>query len=401
MSAHVVVIGAGFAGAAAAFAACRAGARVTLVHDRAGASELYAGALDLSPWDAPPDAEAERAALGDAGLRDFRDALGVWALGHRHVATRGGVVRRALGADAALLDLTQVAGRRVGVADIGRDDWDAPELAAALSASDWAERTSTTFVCAEVKAIRLGHERRITPYDFAAAHDDPERLRGLARALEEADAGVHGWLLGPWLGLDPATPPSLRALLPVPLGEATSPMGGPAGARFERARARLLEGLALETRRARVGEVLRRASGWSVALEPEPESGERSVELEAKAVVLATGGIAAGGLRLAWEPGRGARGFELGYSAPVLLALDREILASAGSMFGPDLEHAGLSVLERVGIAATPEADVLGESAGLGLFAAGDAVAGRARTVLGAVLDGLRAGARAASGASS
>jgi thioredoxin reductase len=65
-------------------------------------------------------------------------------------------------------------------------------------------------------------------------------------------------------------------------------------------------------------------------------------------------------------------------------------------MYGPDLEHSGLSALERVGVAASPEGEVLGEAAGQGVFVAGDAVSGRARTVLGAVLDGLRAGALAA-----
>jgi glycerol-3-phosphate dehydrogenase subunit B len=399
MSEHVVVIGGGFAGVAAAFAASRAGARVTLVHDRAGTSELYAGALDLTPWDEPSNAEAEGAALAHALLRDFRAALGTWALGKRHVATRGGVVRRALGADAALLDLTPLAGRRVGVADIGRDDWDAPELAAALSACDWAERTRTTFVAAPVKAIRLGHERRITPYDFASAHDEPERLEGLARALAEASGRVDGWLLGPWLGLEPSTPPSVRALVPVPVGEATSPMGGPAGARFERARARLFASLSLELRRARVAKVSRGASGWVVALDADPDAGVPPAELEAGAVVLATGGVAAGGIRLGWEPGHGARGYELGYEAPVLLALDGEFLASSGSMFGPALEQSGLSALERVGVAATPEGHALGEAAGQGLYVAGDAVAGRARTVLGAVLDGLGAGSRAVTGA--
>jgi hypothetical protein len=208
---------------------------------------------------------------------------------------------------------------------------------------------------------------------------------------------VDGWLLGPWLGLEASTPPTLRALVSVPVGEATSPMGGPAGARFEQARLRLLASLELETRRARVRSVSARGSGWSVALETDLHDPVTShAELEASAVVLATGGVAAGGIRLGWEPGHGARGFELGYEAPVLLALDREFLTSAGSLFGPDLEHSGLSVLERVGVAATAENEVLGEAAGRRLFAAGDAVAGRARTVLGAVLDGLRAGALAA-----
>lgn len=396
MSGHVLVVGAGFAGVAAAFAASRAGARVTVVHDRAGTSELYTGALDLSPWDTPPDVEAERAALADASLRDLRSELGVWALGHRHVATRGGLVRRAVGADAALLDLTPLAGREVGVADIGRDDWDAPELAAALSACEWAERTETTFVPVTVKLLRAGHERRITPYDFAAMNDDPERLAGLARALTEASTDVEGWLLGAWLGLEPGTPSTLRSLLHVPVGEATSPMGGPAGARFELSRARLFKSLSLEPRRGRVVKVSHRDSGWSVALDADDAVGNAPLELDATSVVLATGGVAAGGIRLGWEPGHGARGFELGYGAPVLLALDGEFLASAGSMYGPNLEHAGLSVLERVGVAVSAQGEALGDAAGRGLFVAGDAVSGRHRTVLGAVLDGLRAGALAA-----
>ena len=112
----VLVVGGGFAGVAAAWSAARAGAEVVLVHGVSGASALYSGIVD-----------------GDRASREARElgrGLGLH-IGepHRAVATREGVVRPALGWDSALLDLDAVAGRRIGVADVGRDDFDAELLA--------------------------------------------------------------------------------------------------------------------------------------------------------------------------------------------------------------------------------------------------------------------------------
>jgi glycerol-3-phosphate dehydrogenase subunit B len=400
--APVVVVGAGMAGTAAAWAASREGKRVVLVYDRAGASELGSGALDLTPWDAPPTfatARRDRHAPDEPDLRSFIEALGIHRLGKQIIATSSGVVRPALGADHALLDLTPLAGRRIAVADLGRDDWDAALLARTLGASKWAERAKTTFVPVFVKALRAGHERRISPYDLAELHDDDHRRAALAEALKHASDNVDAWLVGPMLGLKLETITLLRRLVPLPLGETTSPMGGPAGARFEQARARVFENQRVEVRRGRLRTLAPRAGTWVL----EVDAGAlRPLALEARSVVLATGGVAAGGVILTVEPTRAERGFELPYQAPVVLGLDGEVQAGGGSLYGPSLETVGLGVLERIGILAdTLGRPVLGrpvgsEHAEAGLFIAGDAVAGRPRTMLEAAVAGLAAGTVAA-----
>ncbi|HSU41005.1 MAG TPA: FAD-dependent oxidoreductase [Polyangiaceae bacterium] len=395
---RVVVIGAGMAGTAAAFAAARAGAAVVVVHDRAGASALYSGALDLVAWDAEVSAAVAtrtQAALADAGLAAFLTALGVHRLGgtapNGLIATASGVVRPALGADHALLELAPLAGRRVAVADVERDDWDAPLLAKTLGASDWAERTGTTFTPISVRLLRTGYERRIAPYDFAELHDDPARGAALADALNAAGPDADAWLVGPWLGVEPDTVAAIRSRARAPLGETTSPLAGAAGARFERARDRLFMQLGVEVRRGRVGRIAAHGAGWAVELASEVEG--TPSELSAAAVVLATGGVGAGGVVFTWRLPGVVRGFELPFAAPVTLALDGEPAAGGGSLYGPSLETKGLGVLERVGIAC----DALGRPVGnhdpqTGLFVAGDAVAGRPRTMLEAALAGLASG---------
>ncbi|HEY3498234.1 MAG TPA: FAD-dependent oxidoreductase, partial [Polyangiaceae bacterium] len=298
----VVVVGAGAAGTAAAWAAARAGARVSVLHDRAGATALYSGALDLVPWDSKDEPEARQAAeaavLADAELAAFASELGILRLGHCMLASREGVARRALGSDRALLDLEPLAGKRVGVLDAERDDWDAALLAKSLSASPFAERTRTSFVPIPVRMLSAGHERRVAAYDFAALHDDPARLSALGEALRAERAAADAWLSGPWLGLERDSARELAALAGAPVGETTSKVGGPAGARFERARDRLLQRRGVEVRQARVSRV----SGASGALFVALEGAEGTREVEAKAVVLASGGVAAGGIVLRWDP---------------------------------------------------------------------------------------------------
>ena len=67
MSRRVVVIGAGASGTAAAYAASKLGARVTLITGRPGATSLSSGALD-GDWEGAGD-EAQA----------FIDAIGIWA----------------------------------------------------------------------------------------------------------------------------------------------------------------------------------------------------------------------------------------------------------------------------------------------------------------------------------
>lgn len=396
----VIVVGAGMAGTAAAFAAAKAGASVSVLHDRAGATALTSGALDLDAWDAPlsfEHAKHERDAGRDRELTAFLAELGGYRRGGAEpkstcvVATASGVVRPAFGADQALLDLSPLAGRRIAVADVERDDWDAPLLAKTLAASAWAERTGTSFAPVPLRALRAGHERRIASYDFAALHDEPARRAALAEALKAS--GAEAWLLGPWLGLEPDTVTTLRSLVPAPLGETLSPLGGPAGARFERARDRLFVASKLDVRRARVTHLEPRGSRVAVRFEADGANGDGARELEAASVVLATGGVGAGGVAFTWTRPDVVRGFELPFAAPLALALDGETLGGGGSLYGPSLETLGLGALERVGIAC----DALGRPVGTissecRLFVAGDAVAGRPRTMLEAALAGLAAG---------
>jgi anaerobic glycerol-3-phosphate dehydrogenase len=393
---EVVVVGGGIAGTAAAWAATKANARVLLVQDRAGGTALYSGAADLAPW----RGAGERSTLVPVSdeLRAFFADLGQIRLGDFRIATRQGVVRSAAGADRALLDLAPLAGLRVAVADVERDDWDAPLLAWAFSDSDWALRTRTVFEPVRVDGLRTGPERRIAPYDFAQLHDEPARLAALASEIAEACVEFDACVVGPWLGVEPDTAERFQTLVPVPVGECTSPLAGAAGARLERACAALLARTGVESRRGRVRSVTPRAGRWAVELEP-AASGERAAVVEGDAVVLAVGGVGAGGIRFEWAPAQGRQGFSLSLQAPVSLSLDGEELSAFGSLYGPSLERSGLELLERVGLSVDASGRALCRGAVQeGLFAAGDVASGVPRTLLGAAESGVRAGALAGPG---
>lgn len=370
----VLVVGGGFAGLGAAWAAARAGVSVHLVHSSAGASAIYSGIADGSA----PSAETLELSL----------RLGLSLGGApRAVATREGVVRLAMGRDRALLDLEALAGRRVAVADIGRDDWDARLLAQSFTASAWARRTRTEFLAVPVAGLAEGAERRIAPYDFARRFDDPARLVALAQALRSAQPEAAAWLLGPWLGVESEAASQLAAQLSRPVGETSSAPGGAAGARFELRRDEILRELRVDVRAAGVRAVVAASESLIVELDDD-------TRLEGRAVVLALGGVAAGGIVLRPEAGSGKLRFQLSLSAPGTLRLDAEALDSGSSQWGPSFQRLGLAALERVGV----RADAVGRVSGaMRCFAAGDLVAGRSRTVLEALNAGIVAGRGAAS----
>lgn len=384
----LVVVGAGAAGVAAAWTAARGGAEVAVLSDRAGATALYSGALDRVPW----ESGAQRSEL-EPELHEFAGALGIWALDapERRVATLAGVLRPARGVDRALLDLAELGGRRVAVADIERDDWNAPALARALSDSAWARAARVEFFAVPVPALGRSGERRINVYDFARLHDEAARADSLVNELRRA-APADAWLVGPWLGVEPDTVKRVRAALGQPIGETTSPPGGPAGARFDLARDRLLESLGVTVVRASVELLEPSGSGWTLSA---TGADEFSQSFEADAVVLAAGGVVAGGVELE-RPRlghRGGAGFRLSLRAPVRFALDGKELETASTLHGVDFEVFGLGALERVGVACDgPRA--IGHTT---LFVAGDVVAARPRTVLEAAWAGIAA-ARAALG---
>lgn len=374
----VAIIGAGVAGTAAAFAVAQAGVRPRVFHAAAGSSALYSGALDFDAWDEP----GPNSALG-AELEAFSAALEAWQLWSepRPIATVEGGVRKGRGCDRALLDLSLCAGRRIAVVDVERDDWDAPLLSRSLAGSVWTRQTGTRFEAVPIDALRDGSERRISAYDFASLLDDPERRAAWLDLLQKCVEKPDAWLFGPWLGLAVPVAAEFAAALGVPVGETTSAVGGVAGARFESARDRLLAQCA-DVERVRVTRIERCADGYRVHTGAGPGR-------EFRALVLATGGVAAGGVELerSFER-RGGAGFHLPFEAPVALALDGEVTEGVSSLAQIDFASRGLGSLLRVGIAANAEGEAL---ACPGLFVAGDALAGRPRAALEAARAGIAA----------
>jgi anaerobic glycerol-3-phosphate dehydrogenase len=341
--AKIVIIGAGAAGTAAAWAAARARADVTVVHDRGGATSLYSGALDLTPWE-----RADGSSL-EGELVAFATALGAWKLaqGRHRIATFSGVVRPARGLDGALLDLEPLAGRSVAVADVDRADWDGRMIARALAGSAWAERTRTRFV--PVPLELLPEQRALGSYDFARLFDDPDRSLELASGLRRAAGSHDAWLLGPWLGVESEVAERLREVLGMPVGESTSPPGGAAGARFELARDRLFEQLGVRLRCARASVLEAAPGGWRIGLAPGwAEPGTLAEEsIEASAVVLALGGIAAGGLHVdAAKPSHpGGACFHASVEGPLELELDGIPVDRVSTLHGVDFPSLGLEAL--------------------------------------------------------
>jgi anaerobic glycerol-3-phosphate dehydrogenase len=380
---RVAVVGAGAAGTAAAWGLARGGAEVLLVHARPGATELYSGALDLDPQTDEDTGDLTEAEL-DCEVREFATAIGIWHVppGGCRVATSAGVVRSVWGIDVGLLDLAPLAGKRIAVADAPRDGWDAQWLAQSLAAAPWAQRTRTEFVPTTVALSSNAAELHQGSYDFAHLFDDEAKMDHLAEQLERADAACAGWLVGPWLGVEPASVARLRARTRLPVGEVSASLDGPAGARFARAREALLASSNVEVRPGKVASLEQRSSAWEIDVE---QHGRETVH----AVVLAVGGLISGGVMLAGsacEPGR-ASSFRLSLEAPVRFALDRRELDSTSTLHGIDVQPLGAPALERVGV-STHGPRVPDHR---GLFVAGSTLADRPRTALEAARSGLAA----------
>lgn len=383
---RVAVIGGGAAGVTAAWTARRLGADVTILFDRPGATSLYSGALDDGR---PATGEAAASALHPEVL-GFATSFEAWSLGPRacRVATYEGHLRPARGIDTALLDLEPLAGRTVAVANLLAPEWDAESLASSLSASEWAIRTKTRFGAVAVTGVLDPSEAARSANDIATLHEASGRIERLAECLERAEAKADAWLVGPWLGTSPGTAERLRSMLSAPVGETTSPPGGPAGSRFEAARDGLLADVGVRIRREHISGIEGRGGRYLVL---GATSGLTAKDAGFDTVILAIGGLVSGGIAL--ERAGGAEndypaGFSSSLSAPVTFALDGQTLDQVSSRHGIDFAALGLSALERVGIAVDGAA-VLGAK---NLFAAGECVANRPRTVL----EAARAGAVAA-----
>ncbi|MDP9002937.1 MAG: FAD-dependent oxidoreductase [Myxococcota bacterium] len=384
------VVGAGVAGTAAALAAARAGARVTLVDGGTGASTLATGALDAVPWQS---ASAQRAPIAPL-TRVMLDALGGYTLpeGGARLLTTSGVVRPARGHDTALLDVEPLERKGIGVVACDRPGWDAKALA-----RGWGGN----YVIVDAVMMRHVDEHVLPDADFATRHDDDARLRWLAERLREALARVHSGVsalvLPPCLGVERQRARTLSDLVGVRCGEAIALPGGPAGLRFERARDRALAASDVERVRGRLTRVARKEDRWSLAMEGGPSA-------QCDAVVLATGGLIGGGIEYA--PGESVLAsavppfarppFRLTVDAPMTLGADGSELRLPSTLFGTPPESITWpfnrdAIMDRVGVLT----DEVGR-ASRGLFVAGDLRADRPRTWLDVLATGIAAGAAAA-----
>ena len=382
----VLVVGGGFAGTAAAWSLAQRGQDVVMAYDQAGASELYSGALDRAQWtgvvdDTPLPEELERL-MAELGVRV--SAQSAW------IGSAFGVVRSARAIDTALLDLEPLSGCVVGVLDPGRPGWNAQQLAQSFEASLWAERTGTRFTPVRLRVNEAYDLAWVSDIDVADGLAQPKIFEGLVRELRALPRDIGGVLCGPWLGLEEGLVERLRSGIERPMGETLSEPGGPAGARFARARDRLLDASGVTVVRARVRSVQRQGDVWRVQAEPGSLPGDVFAQ-----VVLAVGGVVGGGIRFRTGEERiGGRSFALSLEAPVSLRLGgREVSLHSGSE-GIDLQDVGQKALARVGISVGSGHRVVHEQ---GLFAVGDVVGQRPRVALEAMGAGIEA-ARTACG---
>jgi glycerol-3-phosphate dehydrogenase subunit B len=379
---HVVVVGSGAAGTAAALAARAANARVTMIRGKVGATALGSGAIDSHD-------------VLDDDTQSIARALELFSFERATLATNAGTLRTARGRDLALADLGATKGA-VLVARVAHPSWDADALAAS-----YAELDARGFVARDVGLVVHPRERAMRHAELAAAHDDPTRLALAAERIREALAtgGAFGAvLLPPWLGASAPRAKEISALVGLPCGEILVAEGGPAGTRFENARDRSLQHASIESRAGRVKRVASDASTCTVVLEDD-------TSLDADAVILATGGVLAGGI--SYTPGDAASAgavpppsrapFALAYDAPVVLGVRGRAFVVPGSVFGVAPEsltwpRENPSTLERVGIRV--DARLRATEC---IFVCGDALEDRPRTIASALSTGVVAGRAAAS----
>jgi glycerol-3-phosphate dehydrogenase subunit B len=418
----ILVVGAGAAGLAAAWAARRNGHRVTVIAAGLGATSLGGGALDDVPWESALRAARLLGAHSHTGatltaplpeqIENLAQDLGLWELprppyGMPHLATLAGRIRPARGYDRSLLDLSRIEGGRVVIPRVSRAMWDADFLGAAFSADPFAKARGLHFEPVDLPVLRYDIERRIADGDLAARHDDEARLDWLAeRVREHADRARRGGrpvaavLLGPWLGASAPRATALSEQTGVSIGEALAGAGSPAGLRFEAARDRLFASLDVSLINARVITITVGPDGVTATLE-QPQSAD--LEHRADAVVLAIGGLASGGVIYTPPehtaehdlPLRGAVSFALSLRAPVTLATADGPLDVVSSLHGPDLDATAWPSADRAGVLETVGIQCRGVRAGPSIVAAGDVIAAAPRTLLEALATGIRAGSEA------
>lgn len=379
----IVVLGGGIAGTAAALAAAARHAAVRLIDGGPGATALSSGAVDGD------------ASLGD-DARAVLAALGNVELGETILATTAGLLRRASGADRAVLRLRSDS--TVFVPDSSHPRWRGALLARHWDASPIASERKIRFVSGKVSLLQGEAEHAMGDVELAGRHDDPERLRTLGARLKEAlPPAASAVALPPWLGARESRAAMLSEIVGVPCGEVLGDPAGPSGERFVHSRDAALAKASVLVSRGRVAALSRDDDGLFVTL----ANGD---VIRASSVVVAIGGVAAGGIVYTPSAAIAATAlpphprptFSLSIESALAIGVDGHPFLVPGSMFGiaPEelaLPYGSTTVLERVG--------VLAESARAidpGVHVAGDVLEGRPRTWLDALASGTAAGLAAA-----
>lgn len=389
---HLLILGAGAAGTAAAYHAHARGLRVTVVHAAPGSTALSSGAFDIRPWDSPGPARA----LSESG-QAFLERLGYWrSATNLRLATLGGRLRPAYACDPRLLNWSAMPqGALIVVPRVNRPNWDADLLCRAL-----AEPAAALGLRVEARDANLllkSDEVSITDSELAARWEaNPDWVGAQLHACLSSGASAGGLLLGPWLGLQRSLAPELSAGLGCSVGEVVCTIGSSAGPRFEAARDQLLGSLGIATDVGWVDAVVREGNGWVLRT----ESPHR--EWRGDGLLLACGGIASGGV-VFHRPDTNAGedlpptlepSLRMGIAIEgMTMSLDGDRpLDLGGSIHGADIErHAwpqpyAPALLQTAGVWA-PNSPSCGEH----LWVAGDARAGRARTTGEAVESAIAA----------
>lgn len=301
---RLLVVGAGMAGIACAWAGRRAGFEVTVLDGGSGATALGSGALDLS---LAHDAERELPPPLRDEWKEFVKDLGFHAKSEAdcRVATCAGITRRCAYRDPSLLELSRHAGGTIGVAALERPEWEPERICRSLSDDAWSSASRTKFVPWPFDGIFEGRELGTPlPVFSRVVRSRQEPLREALLAAKRSGK-IQALLLGPWLGNDGEQASSIVGSDGF-AGEVVNPPEGGAGARLIQAGHRFLAERGVAIKRARAVSIA--VEGQRVRVVVRSPAGE-SVE-QATACVLATGGLLGGGRWL--SSGRRAGGtFEL------------------------------------------------------------------------------------------
>lgn len=373
MTLDVVVIGAGLAGTLSALEARARGASVAIIGAGTGASDLCCGV-----WDARTDAGRDALELT---LTRLPGVLAPASKQHCLLVGELGGLREAPARDPAQLDLRELERGRIAVANFaGHPVLDGRYLARVLDRSALEAGDARRYAGVEIDFFRRGRDRLLHGHELAAELDvdprDPKRGRDARYILSEAIRAALGGmsfdavLLPPVLGLSSDdVRAELEAALGLPVGEAVGHLPGAAAARLQRRLRALLVASEVTLHPVRASAIVPDGHASRVR-------GDGGLEVAARAIVLATGRLLAGGLVVSGE------------------AMAERILGLR--VAGTDRQTAGIAV-DDTGRIAGPDAQ-----RGAGLFACGSIAegfdaAGEARGMLDVAASALRAGAGAAS----